>query len=181
MYLYNHRSRSNPWPKWTGVMHADEINYVFGEVLNPSLEYTPEERQFSKRIMRYWANFARFGWVFSPSTFRHSITKFKLKTICFFYAAIRMVKQVIMNGPNTLRTGKNTSSSALIYRTLAVDLDCGNVHSGKSIYHNCWLQQVSNEKKKKKICNTGMIISLTLAYHIEMNIYLFQFQPLQCP
>ncbi|XP_055301945.1 acetylcholinesterase-like isoform X2 [Sitodiplosis mosellana] len=61
MYLYNHRSKSNPWPKWTGVMHADEINYVFGEALNPSLDYMPEERQFSKRIMRYWSNFARFG------------------------------------------------------------------------------------------------------------------------
>lgn len=61
MYLYNHRSKSNPWPKWTGVMHADEINYVFGEVLNPALDYTPEERQFSRRIMRYWSNFAKYG------------------------------------------------------------------------------------------------------------------------
>lgn len=61
MYLYNHRSKSNPWPKWTGVMHADEINYVFGEVLNPKLDYTDEEREFSRRIMRYWTNFARYG------------------------------------------------------------------------------------------------------------------------
>lgn len=68
MYLYNHRSKSNPWPKWTGVMHADEINYVFGEVLNPSLDYTPEERQFAKRIMRYWTNFAKYGSVFTLST-----------------------------------------------------------------------------------------------------------------
>lgn len=65
MYYYNHRSKSNPWPKWTGVMHADEINYVFGEALNPALDYTPEERQFSKRIMRYWANFARYGFVYA--------------------------------------------------------------------------------------------------------------------
>lgn len=64
MYLYNHRSKTNPWPKWTGVMHADEINYVFGEALNPTLDYTSEERQFSKRIMRYWSNFARYGFVF---------------------------------------------------------------------------------------------------------------------
>lgn len=61
MYLYSHRSKSSPWPKWSGVLHADEINYVFGQALNPALDYTPEERQFSKRIMRYWANFARFG------------------------------------------------------------------------------------------------------------------------
>lgn len=61
MYLYSHRSKSNPWPKWTGVMHADEINYVFGEALNPKLQYTDEERDFSRRIMRYWTNFARYG------------------------------------------------------------------------------------------------------------------------
>lgn len=42
-------------------MHADEINYVFGEPLNPNLEYTEEEKNFSRRIMRYWSNFARYG------------------------------------------------------------------------------------------------------------------------
>lgn len=42
-------------------MHADEINYVFGEVLNPALEYTQEERNFSRTIMRFWTNFARYG------------------------------------------------------------------------------------------------------------------------
>lgn len=63
MYLYSHRSKGNPWPKWTGVMHGDEISYVFGEPLNPNLEYTEEEKNLSRRIMRYWSNFARYGWV----------------------------------------------------------------------------------------------------------------------
>lgn len=61
MYLYTHRSKSNPWPRWTGVMHGDEISYVFGEPLNPRLEFLEEEKQFSRRVMRYWANFARTG------------------------------------------------------------------------------------------------------------------------
>lgn len=60
-YYYKHRSKNNPWPTWTGVMHADEINYVFGEPMNPGKNYSPEEIEFSKRIMRYWANFARSG------------------------------------------------------------------------------------------------------------------------
>ncbi|NP_001037380.1 acetylcholinesterase type 1 precursor [Bombyx mori] len=60
-YYYKHRSKNNPWPSWTGVMHADEINYVFGEPLNPGKNYSPEEVEFSKRLMRYWANFARSG------------------------------------------------------------------------------------------------------------------------
>lgn len=61
MYYYTHRSSTHLWPKWTGVMHADEINFVFGEALNPAIDYKPEERQFSRRIMRYWTNFARYG------------------------------------------------------------------------------------------------------------------------
>nr|AFI47642.1 ace-1(R) [Plutella xylostella] len=60
-YYYKHRSKNNPWPSWTGVMHGDEINYVFGEPLNPGKNYSPEEVEFSKTIMRYWANFARTG------------------------------------------------------------------------------------------------------------------------
>lgn len=61
MYYYKHRSVANPWPSWTGVMHADEINYVFGEPLNPAKSYTAQEVDLSKRIMRYWANFAKTG------------------------------------------------------------------------------------------------------------------------
>jgi len=55
------RSRNNPWPRWTGVMHADEISYIFGEPLDSSKGYTHEEVQLSKRMMRYWANFAKMG------------------------------------------------------------------------------------------------------------------------
>ncbi|XP_035782837.1 acetylcholinesterase-like isoform X2 [Anopheles albimanus] len=61
MYLYTHRSKGNPWPRWTGVMHGDEINYVFGEPLNPTLGYTDDEKGFSRKIMRYWSNFAKTG------------------------------------------------------------------------------------------------------------------------
>ncbi|XP_022918728.1 acetylcholinesterase-like [Onthophagus taurus] len=61
MYYYKHRTVNNPWPSWTGVMHADEINYVFGEPLNPTKIYTAQEVDLSKRIMRYWANFAKTG------------------------------------------------------------------------------------------------------------------------
>ncbi|XP_018311645.1 acetylcholinesterase isoform X1 [Mycetomoellerius zeteki] len=61
MYYYKHRSRNNPWPRWTGVMHADEISYIFGEPLDSSKGYTHEEIQLSKRMMRYWANFAKTG------------------------------------------------------------------------------------------------------------------------
>jgi acetylcholinesterase len=61
MYYYTHRTKTNPWPKWAGVLHGDEINFVFGEPLNPKFNYPEEEKHFSRRVMRYWANFARNG------------------------------------------------------------------------------------------------------------------------
>ncbi|XP_066152185.1 acetylcholinesterase-like [Euwallacea fornicatus] len=61
MYYYKHRTVANPWPSWTGVMHGEEINYVFGEPLNPAKSYTAQEVDLSKRIMRYFANFAKTG------------------------------------------------------------------------------------------------------------------------
>ncbi|XP_050542863.1 acetylcholinesterase-like [Daktulosphaira vitifoliae] len=61
MYYFKHRSLNNPWPKWTGVMHGDEISYVFGDPLNKSKSYEPEEIDLSKRMMRYWTNFAKTG------------------------------------------------------------------------------------------------------------------------
>ncbi|XP_032511934.2 acetylcholinesterase-like [Danaus plexippus] len=60
-YYYKHRSKNSPWPSWTGVLHGDEINYVFGEPLNPGKNYSPEEIEFSRRLMKYWANFAKTG------------------------------------------------------------------------------------------------------------------------
>jgi len=61
MYYFKHRSTSHYWPSWTGVLHGDEINFVFGEPLNPRKSYNAEEKALSQRMMRYWANFAKSG------------------------------------------------------------------------------------------------------------------------
>ncbi|KAL7878314.1 hypothetical protein AOLI_G00092880 [Acnodon oligacanthus] len=61
VYLFDHRSSSNSWPKWMGVMHGDEIEFVFGIPQNSSRGYTDEEVTMSRRIMRHWANFAKSG------------------------------------------------------------------------------------------------------------------------
>ncbi|CAF95209.1 unnamed protein product, partial [Tetraodon nigroviridis] len=63
IYYFQHRSSTNPWPEWMGVMHGYEIEFVFGMPLNPSLGYTPEEVNMSKRFMKYWATFARTGYL----------------------------------------------------------------------------------------------------------------------
>uniref|UniRef100_A0A6G1SKY2 Acetylcholinesterase n=1 Tax=Aceria tosichella TaxID=561515 RepID=A0A6G1SKY2_9ACAR len=61
MYHFKQRSSLSPWPKWMGVIHGDEVNFVFGEPLNQAYNYTPKEVELSKRMMKYWANFARYG------------------------------------------------------------------------------------------------------------------------
>ncbi|XP_040828818.1 acetylcholinesterase isoform X1 [Ochotona curzoniae] len=60
-YVFEHRASTLSWPLWMGVPHGYEIEFIFGLPLEPSLNYTAEERTFAQRLMRYWANFARTG------------------------------------------------------------------------------------------------------------------------
>lgn len=61
MYYFVHQSSQQGWPKWMGVLHGYEIPFIFGEPLNKALPYTAEEQELARRMMRYWANFARTG------------------------------------------------------------------------------------------------------------------------
>lgn len=44
-----------------GVMHGDEIEYVFGHPLNMSLQYNSKERELSQKIMQVFSRFAATG------------------------------------------------------------------------------------------------------------------------
>ncbi|CAB1351420.1 unnamed protein product [Coregonus sp. 'balchen'] len=61
LYLFDHRASNLAWPEWMGVIHGYEIEFVFGMPLEKRLNYTAEEEKLSRRMMRYWANFARTG------------------------------------------------------------------------------------------------------------------------
>ncbi|CAF1008313.1 unnamed protein product [Adineta steineri] len=62
-YHFTLRSSISPWHQWMGVLHADEIMFIFGEPLNTTddLHYTHEEVFVSQKIMAYWANFAKYS------------------------------------------------------------------------------------------------------------------------
>ena len=60
-YKLSQRAKANPWPKWIGIMHAQEIEYVFGLPLLNSTNYDNDDSLTSRNIMNYWANFARTG------------------------------------------------------------------------------------------------------------------------
>lgn len=55
------RTSTSLWGEWMGVMHGDEIEYVFGHPLNMSLQYNSRERDLSLRIMQSYARFALTG------------------------------------------------------------------------------------------------------------------------
>lgn len=62
MYYFTHRYSSNPWPSWMGVVHGDEIFFVFGEATKAKTNFTADEKNLSRRMMLYWTNFARTGY-----------------------------------------------------------------------------------------------------------------------
>jgi len=62
-YFFTQRFSGNPWPKWMGVLHGDDIMFMFGEATKPGLNFTDDEKKLSRKMMRYWTNFAKTGYV----------------------------------------------------------------------------------------------------------------------
>nr|BAI63723.1 ace-orthologous acetylcholinesterase [Nephotettix cincticeps]BAI63724.1 ace-orthologous acetylcholinesterase [Nephotettix cincticeps]BAI63725.1 ace-orthologous acetylcholinesterase [Nephotettix cincticeps]BAI63726.1 ace-orthologous acetylcholinesterase [Nephotettix cincticeps]BAI63731.1 ace-orthologous acetylcholinesterase [Nephotettix cincticeps] len=60
-YFFTQRTSTSLWGEWMGVMHGDEIEYVFGHPLNMSLQYNARERDLSLRIMQAYSRFALTG------------------------------------------------------------------------------------------------------------------------
>lgn len=61
MYYLTQRYNTNPWPEWMGVLHGDDIFYVFGESLKPGLNFSQGDKDLSRQVMLYWTNFAKTG------------------------------------------------------------------------------------------------------------------------
>ncbi|KAH9371332.1 hypothetical protein HPB48_021994 [Haemaphysalis longicornis] len=60
-YVFSHRSSLNPWPKWMGVIHGEEISFEFGGPFNATEQCDEVDKALSGRVMQYWANFAKTG------------------------------------------------------------------------------------------------------------------------
>ena len=61
MYSFDHRSSVTQFPEWMGVVHASELDLVFGRPLDQEEQFTDNERLLSKVMMTAWANFAKSG------------------------------------------------------------------------------------------------------------------------
>nr|ACL27227.1 acetylcholinesterase 2 [Orchesella villosa] len=63
-YHFTERFSNNPWAKWMGVMHGDDIPLFFGDAVTET-SYSDGEKQMTQKFMSMVANFARMG---IPST-----------------------------------------------------------------------------------------------------------------
>jgi len=55
------RTSTSLWGEWMGVMHADEVEYIFGHPLNTTLQYRQRERDLSRMMVQSVSKFARTG------------------------------------------------------------------------------------------------------------------------
>ncbi|XP_014456101.2 acetylcholinesterase [Alligator mississippiensis] len=63
-YYFTHHTTVFPLPEWTGVAHASETPFVLGTLaatIGANQRYTEAEGELRRRLMRYWAEFARSG------------------------------------------------------------------------------------------------------------------------
>ncbi|XP_070531929.1 cholinesterase-like [Ptychodera flava] len=62
VYFYNfdHRPSLSKVPEWMGIVHGDELEYIFGLPLVDE-NFTNKEVQLSQKMMEFWANFAKTG------------------------------------------------------------------------------------------------------------------------
>lgn len=65
--VFSHRSQKSTLPKWTKVMHMQEIPYFFGIPLLDFVNYDEEDRQVSAEAMTMLASFAQNGKPTAPN------------------------------------------------------------------------------------------------------------------
>ncbi|XP_055585984.1 acetylcholinesterase [Uranotaenia lowii] len=60
-YYFTHRTSTSVWGEWMGVLHGDEVEYIFGQPMNTSLQYRQRERDLSRRMVLSVSEFSRSG------------------------------------------------------------------------------------------------------------------------
>ncbi|XP_052097582.1 cholinesterase 2-like isoform X1 [Mytilus californianus] len=61
-YYFNQLTSARDWPEWAGVLHGDEVEYVFGVPLKLiDRKYSSNEQFLCRNMMDYWTDFAKTG------------------------------------------------------------------------------------------------------------------------
>ncbi|XP_075770046.1 cholinesterase-like isoform X2 [Pelodiscus sinensis] len=80
VYYFTHRSHVLPMPEWMGVPHGAEVPYLFGTLASlRGANYTLPEADvaLSRKLMRYWAEFARSGSPTGPGSAKEQWPRYK--------------------------------------------------------------------------------------------------------
>ncbi|XP_077561748.1 acetylcholinesterase-like [Haemaphysalis longicornis] len=59
--VFAHRSKKSPLPEWMGVPHMEDVVYTFGIPFIEEGNYTDEDRNFSRQLMKSLVSFAETG------------------------------------------------------------------------------------------------------------------------
>ena len=61
-YSFDVRNPVDVWPKWSGVKHGDELDYLFGRPIISNNElFSDEQKGISNFMIEAWSNFVKFG------------------------------------------------------------------------------------------------------------------------
>ncbi|GBN24825.1 Acetylcholinesterase-1 [Araneus ventricosus] len=60
-FFFTHVPSITPWADWMGVVHFEEVQFVFGRPVRVPKDYNENEVWLSKEVMKLWANFAKDG------------------------------------------------------------------------------------------------------------------------
>lgn len=60
-YFFTHRPTNSHWGRWMGVVHFDEVPFVFGLPFTKPTDFSEDEREFSARMMETWVSFIKNG------------------------------------------------------------------------------------------------------------------------
>ncbi|GBN85356.1 Acetylcholinesterase-1 [Araneus ventricosus] len=60
-YFFVHRPSPTPWAPWMGVVHFEEVQFVFGKPMLERDLYLESERTLSREMIEMWSNFVKTG------------------------------------------------------------------------------------------------------------------------
>ena len=78
IFYFTHRSSASEFPDWLGVMHGDELPFIFGHPFSLQSKYTSSEKELSRKMIKYWSNFAKSS---HPVPIRNEIPKDKTASL----------------------------------------------------------------------------------------------------
>nr|XP_003218003.2 PREDICTED: cholinesterase [Anolis carolinensis] len=97
VYSFNHPISGPLWPEWMGAPHGVEVPYLFGtfsSVLTNNETITKADVALSRRLMWYWAEFARSG---NPTGSKPSVVQWPL-----YNATEQNVFHIDIEAPRTM-------------------------------------------------------------------------------